>query len=494
MSGTMGVVRADHCDFSNRVIVERLLDLSEHDSQEDLISKVTTVPNSWDEAVSGWKAVVPSATYQRVPAIKKKRFPGKEDKLRQKRSHLSHSKLSSVDASGTRYDKNGLLGDLQSPDGDTKNWLAHNIRCVDEDYISTAVVAEWKANVEPVTYRYVPNNGSYRKTKNLKRDDTAFEKRAPLSWYQRKLQKEIQRDLKRGLALQKPLISKPEAGNLASGDGQLNRERSKSDVTLEYNAARAQQRLSPVLLPALDDSLVLHAVNDKFIETFTSRLSALDEEIQRDAKLYRKSRPEDELKGAFTRARIKDSRVAPLGAEALTNETFSIKPLRGRPQLRPLEKVTPQQRITEDLGKLAVAQFKYTTVSRGEVQNVPVDNNIFSASNARLLETGHYKLSAGVTDGADEEEGAALTKAITATKVIPNNKYSITKLLSTKKSRKNSDKDSVSSEKLLASPRITTHIEKDYNSNRHRKEEHLNGEFFTGISGKHMAVPLAFNG
>ncbi|XP_064611870.1 uncharacterized protein LOC135475855 [Liolophura sinensis] len=399
-----------------------------------------------------------------------------------------------MDASATRYDKGGPLEDLLSPDGETNNWLAHNIRCVDEDYISAVVVAEWKANVEPVTYRYVPNNGSYRKTKNLKRDDTTFERKVPLSWHQRKLQKEIQRDLKRGLTLQRPLISKPEAENVASRNGQLNRERSKSDVTLEYNAARAHQRLSPVLLPALDDSLVLHAVNDKFIETFTSRLSALDEEIQRDAKLYRKSRPEDELKGAFTRARIKDSRVAPLGAEALTNETFSIKPLRGRPQLRPLEKVTPQQRITEDLGKMAVAQLKYTTVSKGEIQNVPMDNNIFNASNARLLQNVHYKLSGEAVDGADEEEVAALTKAITATKVIPNNKYSITKLLSTKKSRKNSDKDSVLSEKLLASPRITTHVDKDYNSNTHRKEETLDGEFFSGISGKHMAVPLAFNG
>ena len=43
------------------------------------------------------------------------------------------------------------------------------VRCIDEDFCEE-YSSPWKGNVEPGTYRYIPNNGYYRKHKNCRND------------------------------------------------------------------------------------------------------------------------------------------------------------------------------------------------------------------------------------------------------------------------------------------------------------------------------------
>ncbi|XP_067652229.1 uncharacterized protein [Haliotis asinina] len=255
--------------------------------------------DDWEESVTGWKDVAPNPKYH-------------TQKKRQK--HAESGKYKVANSTGKSVDN------VKKKEHETQ--------------------PVWKANVEPVTYRYVQNNGQYRLHKFCKEDRDWYTvrrknaERVSPSLKTRYMQREIKRLMKRD-------FSRKSVPDESVSDG--NRTRRSQSTTSEGH----RRTTSPY-------SSLVKSASDLYIENISSRLDELDEEIKRDSQL-RKSQDEQTRMFPFNLMKGKHiKKLSEISARASHNtqsvqSSFIITPVGRQDALRPLEKITPQQRMKEDL-------------------------------------------------------------------------------------------------------------------------------------------------
>ena len=321
-------VRSAPSHFSPQVsqnLIERLVDNSEQCALEDTLVFESSVFDDWSEAASGWRVVVPYPKYlTQQPPIR----------------HKSESALKKASVSSRTA-----------------------VRCVDEDFNDEQVCPAWKANVEPVTYRYVPNNGYYRSHKSSNRDLREWlsvkkykSEKSVVTPEVRHVQKTLKRDLEyhfkvpneeNTAAVQKATIQyhdsavKPKQGD--------QRDRSH-DVP---NIAKR--------LPAREQQLVKSA-SDLFMENFNTRLNALEKEIHTPYTPAISKKPSDspalnhspiQITKKLKEVRITDTMKPTIQSTKrhggnFGQDLFTVIPMCKREvPLRPLEKLTPKQKQME---------------------------------------------------------------------------------------------------------------------------------------------------
>ncbi|XP_046354544.2 uncharacterized protein LOC124133980 [Haliotis rufescens] len=253
--------------------------------------------DDWDESVTGWKDVVPNPKYH-------------TQKKRRKNVESGHYKVAS---SGVKS-----IADVKREEHETR--------------------AVWKSNVEPVTYRYVQNNGQYRLHKFCKEDRDWYTvrrknaERVSPSLKTRYMQREIKRQLKKDFCRK----SVPD-----ESDSQGNHTKRSQSTNSEGHRRRTSSAYSSLMKSA----------SDLYIENISSRLDELDQEIKRDSQL-RKSQDEQSRMFPYNLMKGKhNSKLRDTSARASddTQSAFIITPVGRQDALRPLEKITPQQRMKEDL-------------------------------------------------------------------------------------------------------------------------------------------------
>ena len=312
--------------FSQQVsqnLTERLLDNSEMTTLEDSLYFESSVFDDWGEAASGWRVVCPYPKYVSQPP------PAR---------HKSETVL-----------KKGSVG------------VRATVRCIDEDFGGEHLCPSWKGNVEPVTYRYVPNNGYYRNHKPIRdvREWPMMKKtkseKSRLTPEMRQAQKTLKRDLDNHFrGLQDDYTSASVHGTDA--------------VQYEECVVKPPQSYAdhithiPKRLPFREQQLIKSA-SDLFMENFNSRLSALEKEIQiPNVPAVSKKQGESsavpnhsptQLSKKLKEVRVPES-VKPTiqstrqHADNFGDDLFTVIPMcKPEVPLRPLEKLTPKQKQME---------------------------------------------------------------------------------------------------------------------------------------------------
>jgi len=425
----------DH-NSDDRDITNSLIDLSEFSRYavtNKRSSKVSRV--EWTEEIVGWR---PSTSLEIVT-------------IKTSNSGSTLKKKRSIDRSVTDMQYGGQFDDCftnSRVNGD----LRVGLRCVNDD-LEPFPIPPWKANIEQGTYRYIPDNGSYRTMKFMydeRKDWYTIRKKYPekvsSAWHQncKRLQREMRRQLRKELnkaerenhnnsAINGPpsarngvstepvsgsetsrstfsLIHKVDKPSLvpekppmpvskAPDDPQFanreyrvvfkaevgpdvkampleptskplyrneNRIRSThSDgavpITRKMKAIQERSRESEPTTPLPNYSIpsgtqMMKSVSDLFIENFSSRITALEDEIRKDSKWLRKNEAEiaklQQSRAKYrehTRQNLRDngtSSVTPRvqRTETLASDIFSVKPV-AQKDLKPLEKTRYYNRL-----------------------------------------------------------------------------------------------------------------------------------------------------
>ena len=318
-------VRSAPPHFSLQVsqnLTARLLDNSEQCSLEDSLVFESSVFDDWSEAASGWRYVVPYPKYltQQVPTQHKSESAGKK------------ASVSSRTA----------------------------VRCVDEDFSGEQLCPAWKGNVEPVTYRYVPNNGFYRSQKSSRdmREFLAVKRykaeKSVITPEVRLVQKTLKRDLEYHFKI-------PNEESTAAGQN--------TAATVKPNQTQVDQRdrsrdftHTVKRLPAREQQLMKSA-SDLFMENFNTRLNALEKEIHTPYAPVISKKSSDspsalnhsptQITKKLKEVRITDTMKPTIQSTRQHNgnlgqDLFTIIPMcKPEVPLRPLEKLTPKQKQME---------------------------------------------------------------------------------------------------------------------------------------------------
>lgn len=338
--------------LGERTITDKLIESTETTIILDKISTSQTISDESATAILGWESVAPSPKYV-------------------------------VRSSG--QGKRRRLGDTLTVRDDNKA----AVRCVGDDF-DDHQVASWKANVEKGTYRYIPNNGCYRTLKFMDENRSDYEwytvnKKQPekvsITWQHKRMQRELKRQIKNDLHQNSGNVK--ERGKLKDVEEDVadtgtrpstdpNRVQSAhSDIInsnnhlwrLEENHTRDLYKDG---LQSRDH--FTKSLSDLFVASLSSRMNVLDEELKRDSKLIRKSQDEtgkvsmkqkNKEKNKENNTQTRQYRKETLGQEVFTIRAVGTRENTNRSDLRPLEKITPQQRIAEDVHKLSIAQLKY---------------------------------------------------------------------------------------------------------------------------------------
>ena len=287
----------------DRNLVDTLLNIDQelHDNETllDVITPATT------ESLSPWALTVPNPKF--IPHVPKKK----------------HAK--SADDSQHSY----------RPVLSTEIRYKERFRRSHETDIRTS--SQYNHCVEPTTYRYVPNNGKYRLNKgspqntspslNLRRMKCLDKYISP---EQRVVQREVQKSMKKEEQLQQELVKQQEE----SGKHNVLHEREKDPKEIEkrsdsigsYSPTEVRESVKneglsdstskdtdrktiqpkihqTIDLPAMDIPLVGKQISQKFMEKFSRRINALDQEIKRDIRLLRRN-PEDMMRSKSEPSRI----------------------------------------------------------------------------------------------------------------------------------------------------------------------------------------------
>ena len=210
------------------------------------------------------------------------------------------------------------------------------------------VSSQYNQCVEPTTYRYVPNNGKYRHNKSSSHTNSPsmnVRRMKCLDKYispeQRVVQREVQRSIRKEQLQNEQGKQQDESKDTREIHQQEenpasssipsesfdppspvaeSREFTKHDIVSDNVKETERKTIQPTIheaveLPAMDIPLVGKQISDKFMEKFSRRINALDEEMKRDLRMLRRS-PEDSLRSRSEPSRIlsqhmSDSREAP---------------------------------------------------------------------------------------------------------------------------------------------------------------------------------------
>lgn len=303
------------------------------------------------------------------------------------------------------------------------------LRCVG-DQEKTFPIPPWKSNIEQGTYRYIPDNGSYRTLKFMyddRRDWYTIRKRHPekvsTAWHQncKRLQREMRRQLKKDISRaerERACGSARTSSTMSSVEPVSGGETSRSNSFIYSKTDNQSERSTPNKtdyqvnfkpnadgetdkpVPHIRDnskpgprkemrvksthsdgavsqlrkmktiherevemfaqtpqcsipssSQMLKSASDLFVENFSTRISALEEEIKKDSKWLRKSENEStkiqnsrpkyrEQPRTNTRESGGSTSTTPrqqFRTETLGCEVFSVKPMVQK-DLKPVEK------------------------------------------------------------------------------------------------------------------------------------------------------------
>lgn len=336
-----GVRSAPPSHFSSTLcenLTEKLLEDSEQRSVDDTILFESSVLDDWCEAASGWRHVVPYPKYvSRQPQQSKAESSIKKGSGR----HVS-------------------------------------VRCVDDDFGNDFMCPAWKANVEPVTYRYIPNNGCYRNSKSNSRESRewllARKSRAEravgnvtpeLRQAQKALKKDLDNHFKGGsdsnsqLSSQQPQQAPQQPQPLPEQSDKACTQQTNSTAKPEGGQSKKYSYSGKQLLPK--EQLLMKSASDLFMENFNSRLSALEKEIHTSYAPVQSRKPQDmttihptlNLTKKIREARVPDTPKSMTQTildsnPNISGDLFTVIPMcKPEMPLRPLEKLTPKQKQIE---------------------------------------------------------------------------------------------------------------------------------------------------
>ena len=366
--------RNDH-NAGDRNSTVSLLDQSDLSWYSDKRNVHKTLSDDWSEAVVGWKPVVPfpKPIASTTTVVRKKK---------------------TVDRSLTDLHYGATQYGMQFEDFWSNSYPEFKavVRCVGDDFDSFPT-PHWKSNVEQGTFRYIPDNGSYRTVKLMYEDRKEWytvRKKRPekvsTTWHHsyKRMQREMKRQLKKDIATSDRSDtsrsstrnsfwdSEPNSGENSSRTENpgIHQEHSKSPDRPTYRVKSTKsdgaivekgrkmktihESEPPSPMPHAysipTGTQMLKSVSDLFIENFSSRLHALEEEMNKDSKWLRKN-SEDIAKiqnrtkyKDYTKANLKENINGstprlPLKTETLTTDVFSVKSV-GQKELKPLEKTS----------------------------------------------------------------------------------------------------------------------------------------------------------
>lgn len=337
-----GIRSAPPSHFSTQLcesLTEKLLEHSEQRSLDDTLVFESSVFDDWCEAASGWRHVVPYPKY-----VNKPNPNNKVESVQKKQS------------SGRRV----------------------SVRCVDDDFASDPLCPSWKANVEPVTYRYIPNNGCYRINKSTSRDPREWLAALRKTRSERVLVTPEVRQTQR--TLKKDLDS-----HFKGGAEPVMEQRSEPSVSDKPSTEQVSLFSSKRLAPR--EQLMVKSASDLFMENFNSRLSALEKEIQTSYPAVQSKKPPDTTSSVNPatvsfRQKIKEARqpVTPkasiqstqAGSPNISEDLFTVIPIMGKPEipLRPLEKLTPKQKQMEQNFDVSFDEPQSPSDTQGDDTNI----------------------------------------------------------------------------------------------------------------------------
>ena len=305
-------------------LTERLLDNSEQCSLEDCVVFESSVLDDWSEATSGWRVVAPYPKY----------ITHQPPSRHKSESALKKARVSSRTA----------------------------VRCVDDDFSGEQLCPAWKGNVEPVTYRYVPNNGYYRSHKSSRdmREWLTVKKNKSGKCVVTPEIRQVQKTLKRDLEYH--LFKVPNEENTAAVENTTAVQYQEPTVTPVQAQGDQKDRShyfthTSKRLPAREQQLIKSA-SDLFMENFNTRINALEKEIHTPyAPAVGKKLKESTLNHSPTQItkKLKEVRIPDTMKPTIQStkqhsgnfgqDLFTIIPMCKREApLRPLEKLTPKQK------------------------------------------------------------------------------------------------------------------------------------------------------
>ncbi|XP_033753736.1 uncharacterized protein LOC117337062 [Pecten maximus] len=421
----------NHMD-NERDVTSCLIDFSDGNKHTDRSTFKTKLNCGWAEAVTGWQNIVPSPQYipHHVSNVIRKR---KSDKLPEWQRSANSDQFAD------------MLGENSKA----------GVRCVGDDF-ENFPIPPWKANVEQGTFRYVPNNGFYRTIKFLTFDERrewfTVTKKQPekvsMSWQNKRFQKELKRQLRREFSnynhyrqRQSPSVSMHESVDTSAATSENPSARSEShrsnrrirsthsqSSSTSHKTEPQQKPTESAIKSAPVGNHLFKSTSDLYIENFTHRITALEEELKRDSRIARKNHEEPSVtknnskskgysvKDLAQKQREKDTtpRQPPPSKEVMSKESFVIKPV-GNRDLKPIEKPVPVvQNTNVDGDKPPVThQLKYTTTVGGDgaVLNFQNFQNQENIAGGELDKTLHsYKV-------AIETTKQSLFQTLSATKI-----------------------------------------------------------------------------
>lgn len=465
-------VKMDHTtesrDVTNSLIEQS--DIARYGQSIRRSSKITS--GEWAEAVVGWvtNSVILKAGSTGTN-VKKKRS------VERSVSDLNYQSPSQ----GDDYWSN------------SSNLSEIKVKCVG-DQEKNFPIPPWKSNIEQGTYRYIPDNGSYRTLKFMydeRREWYTIRKKHPekvsTAWHQncKRLQREMRRQLKKELGK-----AEREKGNLSAKSGSTRTsaepvsggETSRSNSFIHSKVDSLSERSTPnkdfsanlkqkvesgtdytngfienqkppvrketrvksthsdgavcqirkmktiherEVEPPMphysipSNNQMLKSASDLFIENFSSRISALEDEIKKDSKWLRKNE-NDMAKVQSNRPKYREPTRANTRESGSTNSTprqqfktetlgceiFSVKPM-AQKELKPLEKTRGHSKNNQSQGDSR--RIIHSKTSLASAHHISHDALINYGSE---MENGHSNFHSGAENGKQ-----VMINTLTGTKI-----------------------------------------------------------------------------
>lgn len=291
-------------------LVEKLTEVSDNLAFSDVLSAENVIYVDWIEAIRGWQNAAPYARYITTQP------PGYKTESACKKGCKSLPVTTSV-------------------------------RLIDDVWSTDSTCPPWKRNVEPVTYRYIPNNGFYR-TSKLTRDFQEWfsgkrsrSDRTVVTSEVQQTQKLIRRDLEnnfRGILEEKLNVEQHQQGKKSHPD-------CGEDVIFHF----------PPKHLLIKEQQLMKSTTDLFMENFNSRLNALEKSIKTSSPVLAR-KPQELLPAPHQPAvagnkMLRDIKIqgfSQLNHDKFSNDLFTVVPMfRPDAPLRPLEKLMPKYKKIE---------------------------------------------------------------------------------------------------------------------------------------------------
>lgn len=372
----------NHYD-NDRKYTNNLIEQSEKSNPLEDTSQKRTVHSDWNEAVCAWKNTVPFPRYVATPAV---------SNVIKRQSRDTH-KAEEIDNNAS-------------------------VKCIGEDFDTFPV--PWKANVEQGTYRYVTNNAYYRTVKILdyrdRREWYTIHKKHPeivsMHWQNKRFNKELKRNLRRDLEIkfhhhnrrQQSIVMEnaPESSRKAvkeEGDRNTESTNSARNVQLAVPQSSRECKSEHKIESEHNSDSLNKASSDMNIDKISTRITALNEELKRDSRL-RKSHEIADLSKFFLQTKEFSSKSKKKDGKS-TEEIMTVRSVAQRGELKPVEKVTPAQKIiAAESKKSKSSQLRYTNSTGNDaaamsVPSIPDSFHIASPDLEKALNS--YKLAIETT-------------------------------------------------------------------------------------------------